>query len=197
MDDDETIEYPARPRRRWRLPLVLAVLAVFFGAGTTASYYVDALWFGSLGYAVVFWKALNIQAIVFGAFAAATFAALYGAFLALKPPRFGEPGSGGVIFVNGRPVALPIGPILRAGALLLSLVAGLAAGATMMSGWDTLQLWGYGGAPPASAGARSRGGGWGPRRGRVRGRRRAIRSLAVPSPSTCSRFPHGNCSPDG
>ena len=72
MDDDETIEYPARPRRRWRLPLVLAVLAVFFGAGTTASYYVDALWFGSLGYAVVFWKALNIQAIVFGAFAAAT-----------------------------------------------------------------------------------------------------------------------------
>jgi len=156
MDDDETIEYPARPRRRWRLPLVLAVLAVFFGAGTTASYYVDALWFGSLGYAVVFWKALNIQAIVFGAFAAATFAALYGAFLALKPPRFGEPGSGGVIFVNGRPVALPIGPILRAGALLLSLVAGLAAGATMMSDWDTLALWWYGGAAAADAVAQAR-----------------------------------------
>ena len=156
MDDDETIEYPARPRRRWRLPLVLAAFAVFFGAGTTASYYVDALWFGSLGYAVVFWKALNIQAIVFGAFAAATFAALYGAFLALKPPRFGEPGSGGVIFVNGRPVALPIGPILRAGALVLSLVAGLAAGATMMSDWDTLALWWYGGAAAADAVAQAR-----------------------------------------
>jgi uncharacterized protein len=146
MDDAETIEYPARPRRRWRLPLVLAVLALFFGAGTTASYYVDALWFGSLGYAVVFWKALNIQAIVFAAFAAATFAALYGAFLALKPARFGEAGSGGVIFVNGRPVTLPIGPILRAGALLLSLVAGLASGAAMMSDWSTLALWWYGGA---------------------------------------------------
>ena len=156
MDDDETIEYPARPRRRWRLPLVLAAFAVFFGAGTTASYYVDALWFGSLGYAVVFWKALNIQAIVFGAFAAATFAALYGAFLALKPPRFGEPGSGGVIFVNGRPVALPIGPILRAGALVLSLLAGLAAGATMMSDWDTLALWWYGGAAAADAVAQVR-----------------------------------------
>jgi uncharacterized protein len=156
MDDVETIEYPARPRRRWRLPLVLAVLALFFSAGTTASYYVDALWFGSLGYAVVFWKALNIQAIVFGAFAAATFAALYGAFLALKPVRFGEPGSGGVIFVNGRPVALPIGPILRAGALLLSLVAGLAAGATMMSDWDTLALWWYGGAAAADAVAQAR-----------------------------------------
>jgi uncharacterized protein len=147
MDDRaETIEYPRRRRRGWRLPLVAALLALFFGAGTWASYYVDALWFDSLGYAPVFWKTLNLQAAAFGFFAAATFVALYGAFLALKPAHFGEPGSSGVIFVNGRPVALPIGPILKAGALLLSLVAGLAAGAAMMSDWSTLALWWYGGA---------------------------------------------------
>ena len=102
VDDPETtIEFPRGRRRGWRLPLVLAVLAVFFGGGTTASYYVDALWFDSLGYGAVFWKALNLQAVVFGVFAALTFAVLYGAFLALKPPRFGEFGSGGVIFVKG------------------------------------------------------------------------------------------------
>ena len=154
MDDPETtIEFPRGRRRGWRLPLVLAVLAVFFGGGTTASYYVDALWFDSLGYGAVFWKALNLQAVVFGVFAALTFAVLYGAFLALKPPRFGEFGSGGVIFVQGRPVALPIGPLIRAGALLLSILASLIAGAAMMADWSTFALWWYGGAGAAGQAA--------------------------------------------
>jgi uncharacterized protein len=152
MDDrGETIEYPRRPRRRWRLPLVLTALALFFGAGTAASYYVDALWFVSLGYGEVFWKTVNIQAGVFGVSAAATFAVLYGAFLALKPTRFGEPGWGGVIFVNGRPVTLPVAPVIRAAALLLSIAAALIAGAAMSSDWPTLALWWYG--ADGSAGA--------------------------------------------
>jgi len=43
---------PHPPRRRGRLFLLLAVLAgIFFGSRTALSYYVDTLWFGSLGYA--------------------------------------------------------------------------------------------------------------------------------------------------
>ena len=60
----ETIDWPPprRPRRRGRL-FILAVLAVVvLGGGTALSYYVDALWFGSLGYSDVFWRTLNIQA---------------------------------------------------------------------------------------------------------------------------------------
>jgi uncharacterized membrane protein (UPF0182 family) len=147
-----TIEYPGTRRRGWGVPVVLAVLALFFGAGTAASYYVDALWFGSVGYATVFWKTLNIQAAVFGIFAAATFAALYGGFLALKPARFGEIGGpDGVIFINGRPVVLPIGPLLRAGGLLLSLVAALIAASVMMADWSTFALWWYGGGTTGAA----------------------------------------------
>jgi uncharacterized protein len=71
----ETIEYPRprTPRRRGALFLVLLILVLSLGAGTAASYYVEALWFGSLGYAAVFWTTLNIQAALFAVFTAATF----------------------------------------------------------------------------------------------------------------------------
>jgi len=65
---------PHPPRRRGRLFLLLAVLAgIFFGSRTALSYYVDTLWFGSLGYGEVFWKTLGLQWGIFAAFAAATF----------------------------------------------------------------------------------------------------------------------------
>ena len=71
--------------RRW---LLLAALAlIVFGGGTILSYYVDSLWFDSLGYGDVFWKTLRIQSLVFTTFGAVTFLILYGSFLALKPER--------------------------------------------------------------------------------------------------------------
>ena len=52
---------PRRPRRRIGLwVLIAAAAAILFGGGTALSYYVDALWFGSLGYADVFWKTVNV-----------------------------------------------------------------------------------------------------------------------------------------
>jgi uncharacterized membrane protein (UPF0182 family) len=88
----ESIDWPRpqlQPPRRLRrfLLLILVVLAViFFGGRTALSYYVDALWFGSLGYRDVFWKTLGLRWGIFAAFTAATFVVLYGSFLALKTP---------------------------------------------------------------------------------------------------------------
>jgi uncharacterized protein len=53
------------PGRKWHLNrpiLILAVVivAVLLGSGTALSYYVDALWFGSLGYRDVFWKSWGL-----------------------------------------------------------------------------------------------------------------------------------------
>src|SRR5256885_694590 len=78
---------PMQPphRRRRRFFLIVAVLAgIFFGSRTALSYYVDVLWFASLGYRDVFWKTLSLQWGIFAAFATATFLILYGSFLALK-----------------------------------------------------------------------------------------------------------------
>ena len=88
----ETIDWP--PRRpaaaAARLLLLVAVPAVLFGGGTALSYYVDALWFGSLGYADVFWTTLNLQAAVFSAFAPSRSSFLYGSFLASETGAAGR-----------------------------------------------------------------------------------------------------------
>ena len=87
-----TIDWPPPrpPRRRGRLLLLGAVALVLFGGGTALSYYVDALWFDSLGFADVFWKTLRFQSVIFTSFTVATFLLLYGAFLALKPGTLGD-----------------------------------------------------------------------------------------------------------
>ena len=68
-----------RPSRR--LVLLAALAVVVFGGGTALSYYVESLWFGSFGLGQVFWKTLNVQTTLFGAFGLATFLILYGAFV--------------------------------------------------------------------------------------------------------------------
>ena len=112
---------------------------VVFGGSAVVSYYVDALWFQSLGYATVFWTRLNLQATIFGAFALVTFVTIGGVFLAIRPARFNEI-LGGRILINGQWVQLPIEPILKLLALALALVSAFVAGASMMGSWTTLAL---------------------------------------------------------
>jgi uncharacterized membrane protein (UPF0182 family) len=129
------------PRRRHVLVFLLAGVAVaVFGGGATLSYYVDALWFESLGYTSVFWTRLNLEAATFGAFALITFLALYGVFLALKPAQLDEL-IGGTIFINRQRVKLPVEPVLNVTALGLALAISAATGASMMARWTTLALY--------------------------------------------------------
>ena len=58
-------EPPPGRRRRGGIIFLAIAAAVFLGGGTLVSYYVDALWFDSLGYASVFWTRLNLQAVIF------------------------------------------------------------------------------------------------------------------------------------
>ena len=132
---------PARPRRRRRFLLILVVLVgVVFGGRTALSYYVDVLWFRSLGYGDVFWKTLSLQWGIFTAFAAATFLILYGWFLALKRAHLSDLPHGHTILIGGRPVKLPVEPVLRLIALGVSLAIAAATGAGMMAEWPTLAL---------------------------------------------------------
>jgi uncharacterized protein len=147
----ESIDWPptraARPRRR-RLVLILAVLAViFFGGRTALSNYVDLLWFRSLGYGDVFWKTLGLQWGVFTAFATATFLILYGSFLALKRTHIGDLPAGHTILIGGRPVKLPVEPVLGLIALGVSLAIAAATGAGIMAEWPTLALFWYASGP--------------------------------------------------
>ncbi len=142
-----SIEWPRshRPRRSRRfLLLIIALIAVIaFGGRTALSYYVDVLWFSSLGYGGVFWKTLSLQWAVFAVFTAATLFILYGSFLALKRASLANLPSSHTIFIGGQPVALPVDAVLRVIGPGASLFIALATGAGMMAEWPTLALYWY------------------------------------------------------
>ncbi len=151
----ESIDWPpphqARPRRRRRFLLILAVLVgIVFAVRTALSYYVDVLWFESLGYGEVFWKTTGLQWGIFAAFTAATFLIVYGSFLALKRAHLPDLPSGHTILVGGQPFKLPVEPVLRLIALGISLLIAAATGGTMIVEWPTLALFWF--APRASSG---------------------------------------------
>ena len=61
---------------RWRRPrgtrvaLLIALGVAILGGSAAASYYVDALWFESLGFVSVFWTRLSLQAATFASLCA-------------------------------------------------------------------------------------------------------------------------------
>jgi uncharacterized membrane protein (UPF0182 family) len=153
----QTIDWPPprQPRRRRGLPVLIGVLTVLvLGGGTVLSYYVDALWFESLGVADVFWTTLRLQGQAFTGFAVTTFLILYGSFLALKPAKLGEL-AGLPILINGQPIKLPVEPVIRLVALGASFVIAAATGAGMMGEWNVLALYWYAGSDAVRTAAAS------------------------------------------
>jgi hypothetical protein len=112
---------PHRPRNRTFLILIaLIVVVLLFSARTFLSLWVDLLWFRSLGYGQVFWTTRKLEWCIFAGFAILTFAILYGAFSALRRTHLTDLPATHTIFVAGNPIELPIAPVLRAAAAVLS-----------------------------------------------------------------------------
>src|SRR5271155_5165502 len=129
-----------RRRRTVRLTLLVALGVVLLGAKTAASYYVDALWFESLGLASVFWTRLNLEAATFAVFALATFSVVYGVFRVLTPDRLDDLIAS-TLLVTRRPMRLPIDSLLKLMGLGLSLALAAIIGSSMAARWMTLALY--------------------------------------------------------
>ena len=148
----ETIDWPMHQKpRRFRLAVYLfiaIVVLVLIGGRAAISYWVDLLWFGSLGYAPVFWKTFGLEWGTFSAFALLTFLVLIGAFLALRHRHPGELPETHTIYVAGRPIELPVAKFLRSISLIVALLVSIVTGFAMESQWPTLALFWY---APATA----------------------------------------------
>lgn len=147
-----TIDWPPQGRhKRARVVLLAIVALLFLGGGTMVSYYVDALWYASVGFEDVFWTSVNVQTGTFFGFTFITFIVLYGAFSALRPSRLGEL-AGGTVLINGQPVRIPLEPAIRVIGLAVAAVVALITGAAMAAQWDTFALyWRGAGSGPAAA----------------------------------------------
>ena len=168
-----------RPRgRRFIMLFLLLVALAIFSARTAISYYVDALWFSSLGYRAVFWRSLSLEWVVFGLFFLATFAALYGWFAILMRLSRPELRSAGTIRFGNRIIQLPVEGALRMGALIGAVLISLATAASMMADWPEYS--------PSTGTQPQQPGGVSP-----------TPSSAARWASTCLRSPCGNRSPDG
>ena len=147
----DIVDWQQPPRRSRRLFFLgLAVLAVaLFSSRTALSYYVDALWFRSLGYGDVFRKTLGLQWAAFATFFALTFLFLYGWFLALRHMHRTDLPDDHPILIGTQLVRLPVARILGLAGPLVTLVIAVVTGASMMLEWPTFALYGY--APRASS----------------------------------------------
>ena len=106
------------------LLLIVLLVVILFGGQTAISYWVDLLWFRSLGYGDVFWTTWRLQCEIFAIFAVATFLILYSAFLALKRAHQADLPSAHEIVIAGQPVNLSVEPALRVVAFCAALLIG-------------------------------------------------------------------------
>lgn len=141
----EIIDYPPheRPRgtRFLAFSLIAFIVLIFLGGRTAISYWVDLQWFGSLGYAPVFWKTFALEWGTFAAFAVATFLVLFCAFLMLRGIHKDDLPEIYTLYFNNRPVELPVAKFLRSVALIAALLIAVATGFAMQSQWATLALY--------------------------------------------------------
>jgi uncharacterized membrane protein (UPF0182 family) len=143
----ETIDWPMggkRQRPRLAIYLLLAVvILIFVGSRTAISYWVDLLWFRSLGYASVFWKSFGLEWGTFAVFAALAFVILFGSFLVLRRSHGADLPDTHTIFFGGKPIELPLKKFLNSISLVAALLISLATGFAMEAQWPTLALYWY------------------------------------------------------
>jgi hypothetical protein len=127
---------------------VAVVVVLALGASSLLAWYVDAQWFDSLGYSSVFWTTLQLKSTLFSGFTLVTFLLVYAALRLLQPPQLRMPVDR-VLYVNGQPVSLSLGPVIRLVTWAVALVVALGAGSGMVSEWATFGLYWH---APAAAG---------------------------------------------
>jgi hypothetical protein len=140
------IESPHRSSawgRRRIIILTALALGAFLCARIGLSYWVDLLWFQSLGYGDVFWRSIGLQVADFVFFAGTTFLILYGAFSAIRRSHEADLPRAHAIVIAGEPISLSVQPALRVISFCVSIVIASVTGLGLMADWPTLALFWY------------------------------------------------------
>src|ERR1700723_2125015 len=114
--------------RRRIIFLAALALGIFLSGRVGLSYWVDLLWFQSLGYGEVFWKSMGLQVADFVFFAGTTFLILYGAFSAIRRSHEADLPRAHAIVIVGEQINLSVQPVLRVISFCISIVIACETG---------------------------------------------------------------------
>jgi uncharacterized membrane protein (UPF0182 family) len=126
-----------RPARSFLLRVGILIV-ILIGAVQSISFYVESLWFGSLGFEQVYWYRLQAQAAVFFAFAIGTAAILWLLFRVVMPPagysrrpfiQFGQEA-----------IAIPTSETLKRIAFPAAVLIGVFFGLSFSADWNIFTL---------------------------------------------------------
>src|SRR5256712_763237 len=132
---------PRRPRRWWWL--VLAGAALLFLASRALSIYISALWFGSLGYAPVYWYMFRLKIELFAIFFVLTLLILRGGLWLIERGFARFAFDSRTVFINQQSVNISPGRFLRPIAWIVSVLAGLVFGLSMREAWRSFALYSH------------------------------------------------------
>ncbi len=141
--DDQIIdiEPPLPKRRRFRLWLILATVALVFALFRFISVYIEALWFGSLGFSSVFWYTFRLKLFLFLIFGLLTVIILRAGFRLLEHTFAATALERRTMTVNKQIVVIEPARFMRPLAWVVSLVFGLVYGLGMSEAWRSFALY--------------------------------------------------------
>ncbi|HEX8144348.1 MAG TPA: UPF0182 family protein [Pyrinomonadaceae bacterium] len=139
--DHEIIDVVPPRRRHWRRWVIGAAILLVFILTRALSIYIDALWFGSLGYSSVYWYSFRFKLAVFIIFALLTVLILRGAFWLLERVFKTHAIERRTIMLNNQPIEISPARILRPLAWVVSLIFGLIYGLGMREEWQLFALY--------------------------------------------------------
>jgi uncharacterized membrane protein (UPF0182 family) len=139
--DDEVIAVGPPSRRRWRWWAILAAVVLAFILLRSISIYVEALWFGSLGYASVYWYTFRLKLALFLIFLLLTLIILRVAFWLLERAFAATALERRVVVINNQPVTIAPARFIRPASWLVSILIALITAINMSGGWEEFALY--------------------------------------------------------
>jgi uncharacterized membrane protein (UPF0182 family) len=129
--------FDLRPARGLLLRVGIFIV-LLIAAFQSISFYVESLWFGSLGFESVYWYRLQAQAYVFLAFTILTALVLWVLFRLVMPP----PGYSRRPFIQfgQEAIAIPTGETLKRIALPAAILIGVFFGLSFSADWNIFTL---------------------------------------------------------
>ncbi len=136
----EIIDVGPRPRRRWKIWLVVAAILLLLSLSRIVSIYISALWFGSLGYSSIYWYVFKAKLALFFGSAILTALLLSATFLLFQRLFGAYAFEQRTIILNNQPFQFSPAKFIRPLGWVIAALVGLVYGLSLKEHWRQFAL---------------------------------------------------------